>query len=106
MGGMMGNMGNANHAPAPGSLAAMQMQMGMCGMGGSMMGGVQMGGDAKKQRTNKLAGEDETKMLISNKAAGAIIGKGAQTLKNLRESYGCRVEVLGKDVKTQRFAEE
>merc|ERR1719188_1122906 len=75
-------------------------------MGGNMMGGMQMGGNSKKTQGNRLAGEDESKMLVSNKAASAIIGKGAQTLKNLRESYGCRVEVLGKDVKTARFADE
>jgi len=64
----------------------------------------------KKRRAGtpglELAGENESKMLISNRGAAAVIGKGAQTLARLREAHGCRVEVMPKNVHTERFAED
>merc|ERR1712032_1620053 len=71
-------------------------QTGMSGMG--MMG--MMGKRAR------MAADSETKLLVPVKQAGAVIGKGAAGLKMLRETYGCRVEVLGREECCQRFADD
>merc|ERR1712032_713639 len=57
-------------------------------------------------KKSRVAGDDETKLLIPGNMAGAVIGKGASGLKTLRETYGCRVEVLSKEEGSQRFPED
>lgn len=44
----------------------------------------------------KMAEEDDTelRMLVHQSRAGAIIGFKGQTIKELRESSGCKINVL------------